>query len=47
MVEAVLARLVTFPSVVARVHRPDEDITRGELDECLAIILALGERLCI
>ena len=44
--EAGFDAIICGPGDIARAHRPDEYITRGELDECLAMILTLGERLC-
>ena len=44
--EAGFHAIICGPGDIARAHRPDEYITRGELDECLAMILTLGERLC-
>ncbi|KQT82778.1 acetylornithine deacetylase [Aurantimonas sp. Leaf443] len=43
--EAGLEAIICGPGDIARAHRPDEYITRGELDACLAMILSLGERL--
>ena len=37
--------VICGPGDIARAHRPDEYITRGELGACLAMILSLGERL--
>ncbi|WP_427024928.1 acetylornithine deacetylase [Aureimonas ureilytica] len=37
--------VICGPGDIARAHRPDEFITRGELEACLAMILRLGERL--
>ncbi len=37
--------VICGPGDIARAHRPNEYITRGELDECFGLILALGERL--
>lgn len=43
--EAGYDAVICGPGDIARAHRPDEFITRGELDACLAMILSLGERL--
>lgn len=40
-----LDAVICGPGDIARAHRPDEYITRGELAACHAMILALGERL--
>ncbi len=37
--------IICGPGDIARAHRPDEFITRGELTACLAMIAKLGERL--
>ncbi|MEN3793037.1 acetylornithine deacetylase [Fulvimarina sp. MAC3] len=36
--------IICGPGDIARAHRPDEFITRGELNACLSMILALAER---
>ena len=43
--EAGLEAVICGPGDIARAHRADEYITRGELDACLAMMLALGQRL--
>ncbi|WP_279482445.1 acetylornithine deacetylase [Aureimonas sp. SK2] len=43
--EAGYDAVICGPGDIARAHRPDEFVTRGELAACLAMILALGERL--
>lgn len=43
--EAGFDAIICGPGDIARAHRPDEYIMRSELDACLAMILALGERL--
>lgn len=40
--EAGFDAIICGPGDIARAHRPDEYITRGELEECLAMIRALG-----
>jgi acetylornithine deacetylase len=44
--EAGLDAIICGPGDIARAHRPDEYITRGELAACSAMILSLGEKLC-
>ncbi|WP_294644905.1 acetylornithine deacetylase [uncultured Aureimonas sp.] len=44
--EAGLDAIICGPGSIDRAHKPDEYITRGELADCLAMILALGERCC-
>ncbi|MET0258830.1 MAG: acetylornithine deacetylase [Methylobacterium sp.] len=41
-----LDAIICGPGDIARAHRPDEYVTRGELGDCLHMILSLGERLC-
>lgn len=40
--EAGFDAIICGPGDIARAHKPDEYITRGELDGCLAMIRALG-----
>ena len=43
--DAGLDAIICGPGDIARAHRPDEFITRGELQACLCMIEALGARL--
>ncbi|KTR07859.1 acetylornithine deacetylase [Aureimonas ureilytica] len=43
--DAGMDAIICGPGDIARAHRPDEFITRGELQACLALIEALGNRL--